>query len=165
MSARLIVIGGFAGAGKSTLARSLGQALGLPFYEIDLVGKAIAGSKYFKGENPKGVAYDVFWAYARNQLENGCSLIFDQNMGQVWQWTKIKEICDSIAGVEQLTFILDCPYELCVERANARTNHPGLGGLRTGTITSSSGTISMRMSFRGRFASMRPDRRNRCLTT
>ena len=125
MTARLIVIGGFAGAGKSTLARSLGRALGLPFYELDLVGRAIAASKYFKGENAQAVAYDLFWVYARNQLENGCSLIFDQNMGQVWQWTKIKEICDSIAGVEQLTFILDCPYDICVERQRSRQSFGG----------------------------------------
>lgn len=41
---RLIVIGGFAGAGKSTLGRSLSRALALPVYEIDLVAQAISDS-------------------------------------------------------------------------------------------------------------------------
>lgn len=125
---RLIVIGGFAGAGKSTLGRSLGKALALPIYELDLVGHAIAESSDFHGakREAKGVAYDLFWSFSRAHLENGNSLIFDQNMGQAHQWEKLREICASVAGAELIIFLLDCPYELCIERFEARTEHPEL---------------------------------------
>lgn len=123
---RLIVIGGFAGAGKSTLARSIGRELALPVYEIDLVARTIADSRDFHGTNSKGVAFDLFWTFARAHLENGNSLIFDQNMGQPWRWGKLKEICASVPGAELVTFLLDCPYDLCIERFEARTEHPDL---------------------------------------
>ena len=124
---RLIVVGGFAATGKSTLARSIGQALALPVYEIDLVAHAIANSTDFHGDNPKGVAYDLFWVFAREHLENGNSLIFDQNMGRAHQWNRIERLRTVVDGVEVVTFILDCPYDLCVERFNARKEHPDLG--------------------------------------
>ena len=123
----LIVIGGFAGAGKSTLARRLGRELAVPFYEIDLVARAIANSRDFQGTNAKGVAFDLFWTIAQTYLENGNSLIFDQNMGRPRHWEKLKHICASVSGVRLMTFILDCPYDLCVERFEARTEHPDLG--------------------------------------
>jgi predicted kinase len=123
----LIVIGGFAGSGKSTLARRLGHALNLPFYEIDLVARAIDNSVDFCGTNPKGVAFDLFWTFARAHLENGNSLIFDQNMGRPYQWGKIKQLCTSIPKARLITIILDCPYELCVKRFESRANHPDLG--------------------------------------
>lgn len=123
----LIVIGGFAGAGKSTLAHRLGRALSLPFYEIDLVARAIADSRDFRGTNPKGVAFDLFWVLARTYLENGNSLIFDQNMGRPWQWEQIKHIVGLVQDAQMVTIILDCPYDLCIERFNARTEHPDLG--------------------------------------
>lgn len=125
---KLIVIGGFAGAGKSTLGRSLGKALALPVYELDLVGQAIGASPDFSGAkgNAKGVAYDLFWSFSRAHLTNGNSLIFDQNMGQVYQWKKLREVCASVPGAELKIFLLDCPFELCIERFKARTEHPDL---------------------------------------
>ena len=123
----LIVIGGFAGTGKSTLARNLGRVLNVPFYEIDLVARAIEDSRDFQGTNAKGVAFDLFWVLARAYLENGNSLTFDQNMGRPWQWQQLQEICDAVPHAQMVTFLLDCPYELCVDRFEARTEHPDLG--------------------------------------
>ena len=65
--------------------------------------------------------------FAQTTLENGTSLIFDQNMGRPFQWEKLKQICASVPGARMMTFILDCPYDLCVERFEARTEHPDLG--------------------------------------
>ena len=121
---RLIVIGGFAGAGKSTLVRSVGRALGITYYEIDLVARTIANSRDFHGSNAKGVAFDLFWTLARAYLENGNSLVFDQNMGQPWQWGQIERVAAGVPGAEVVTFILDCPWDLCLERVEARSKHP-----------------------------------------
>lgn len=62
-----------------------------------------------------------FWPF------NGNSIIFDQNMGRPWQWKKLKEVCDLVPRARLVTFIFDCPYEICVERFNNRTEHPDLG--------------------------------------
>ena len=59
----------------------MGRALGITYYEIDLVARTIANSGDFHGSNAKGVAFDLFWTLARAYLENGNSLVFDQNMG------------------------------------------------------------------------------------
>ena len=123
----LIVVGGFAGAGKSTLARRLGRALALPFYEVDLVARTIADSRDFQGTNAKGVAFDLFWMLAQTYLGNGNSLIFDQNMGRPQQWEKLKHICASVPDARMVIIILDCSYDLCVARFKARTEHPDLG--------------------------------------
>jgi predicted kinase len=127
-SPRLIVIGGFAGAGKSTLARKVGRALALTVYEIDSIARFIADSRDFHGSNTeaKGVAYDLFWSFARTHLENGNSLVFDQNMGRPQQWESIERVLSEVPGAEALVFILDCPYEICIERFSARTEHPDL---------------------------------------
>lgn len=123
----LIAIGGFAGVGKSTLARQLGRALRIPFYEIDLIGRAIGDSSDYVGQNPKGVAFDLFWTFARNQLENGVSLIFDQNMGRPEQWEKLKAVCLEVPGAKLIVFLLDCPFEQCAERFEKRLEHPDFG--------------------------------------
>jgi thymidylate kinase len=127
--AYFIVIGGFAGAGKSTLARKLGQTFSLPYYDTDLVSKAIADSSEFEGGSPAGVAFDVVWMLAEAYLRNECSLIFDQNMGRPWQWRRIREICEKVPGATQVTFILDCPFEVCIERCETRTGHPEIGSV------------------------------------
>lgn len=98
------MIGGFAGAGKSTLARRLGQTFCLPYYDTDLVSKAVADSSDFEGGNPAGVAFDVVWMLAEAYLRNECSLIFDQNMGRPWQWKRIREICDKVLGATQVIY-------------------------------------------------------------
>lgn len=94
--------------------------MALPFYEIDLIGRTIADSQDFQGTNPKGIAFDVFWVFARTHLENGNSIIFD--MGRPSQWKKLKEVCDLVPNARLVTFILDCPVEVCVERFNNRTD-------------------------------------------
>jgi predicted kinase len=124
----LIIIAGFAGSGKSTLARRVGKAMALPVYEIDSVARTISDSRDFHGTNveAKGVAFDLFWSLARAQLANGGSLIFDQNMGREQSWNSIEQILSDVPGSEARVFILDCPFEVCVARFNARTEHPDL---------------------------------------
>ena len=128
LSPHLIAIGGFAGAGKSTLARNVGQALALPVYEIDQVSRFVSDSPFFSDTEPKGVAFDVIYGLAQTHLENGCSLIFDQNLGREATWNHLERVRASV-GAKLVVIILDCPYELCVERAMARTSHPDFGDI------------------------------------
>lgn len=128
LQTQMIVIGGFAGSGKSTLAKKLGNIFAIPVFEIDQVARSIRDSKDFhgKGSEAYGIAFDLFFSFARTHLQNGCSLILDQNMGHAITWANVRRLRDSLNNVEVKIFILDCPYELCVARFASRTAHPNL---------------------------------------
>ncbi len=127
-SPHLIVIGGFAGSGKSTLAKKLGQHFSLPVFEIDELAHIIKTSNDFHGESREayGIAFDLFFAFARRHLQQGSSLILDQNMGHARTWENVRTLRDCIPTVSVNIFLLDCPYELCVTRVATRTEHPNL---------------------------------------
>ena len=125
---QMIVIGGFAGSGKSTLAKKLGNILSIPVFEIDHLARSIKESKDFYGGSGQayGVAFDLFFSFTRSHLQNGCSLILDQNMGHAMTWENVRKFRDSLSNAEVKIFVLECPYELCVTRFASRTEHPNL---------------------------------------
>ena len=127
-SASMIVIGGFAGSGKSTLAKKLGTVFSLPVFEIDHLARSIKDSSDFQGESREayGIAFDLFFAFAYRHLDNGASLILDQNMGHAQTWDNVRKLRDTLSTVAVKIFLLDCPYELCVMRFLSRTAHPNL---------------------------------------
>lgn len=129
LTPQLIAIGGFAGAGKSTLARSLGRHLQTPVFEIDQIAKSIQNSATFKGsaQDAYGVAFDLFFDFAVMHLRNGGSLIFDQNLGHERTWQNLEKLRAELADTADIKiFILECPYEVCLERFAARTEHPNI---------------------------------------
>lgn len=121
---QLIVVGGFAGSGKSTLAKKLGNRLAIPVFEIDQLARSIRDSKDFHGKSGEayGIVFDLFFAFARTHLQNGGSLILDQNMGHAITWANVRQLRDTLNKVDVKIFILDCPYELCLARELARSN-------------------------------------------
>ena len=138
MTPTLIVIGGFAGSGKSKLARRLGRELSVPVFEIDAIAKLIQQSPSYDGSHNKRypLTFDLFFGLARQLLANNCSLILDQNMGHEMTWRNVRafreEMSTSVGKsipIDQTAvkiFLLDCPYELCLARFAARTQHPNL---------------------------------------
>lgn len=54
---QLIVIGGFAGSGKSTLSSRLGRTVGMPVIDLDIIVHALQKSKDFNGG--PGAFFDV----------------------------------------------------------------------------------------------------------
>ncbi len=127
-SQHLIVIGGFAGSGKSTLAKKLGHHFSIPVFEIDELAHTIKTSNDFHGESREayGIAFDLFFAFARRHLQQGSSLILDQNMGHALTWENVRIVRDTVPTVAVKIFLLDCPYDLCVTRVATRTAHPNL---------------------------------------
>ena len=123
---RLIVIGGFAGAGKSILARQIGRRLSIPVFEIDFLARSINESPDFhgKGSEHYGVAFDLFFSLSRRFLEGGCDVILDQNMGRAITWKNIEELRTTVGDVDVKIFLLDCPFEICLERVEFRRDHP-----------------------------------------
>lgn len=126
----LIVIGGFAGAGKSTLARSLGEKFSIPVFEKDQVAKNLRKIETFRqtGLQADGITFDFFFAFAKAHLNHGGSLIFDQNMGREFTWRTLERLKSELPDhVTIKIFILDCSWELCLSRFAGRTEHPNVG--------------------------------------
>ena len=126
---QLIAIGGFAGVGKSTLAKNLGNHLQIPVFEVDQIAKSIQQSATFTGstQDAYGVAFDLFFDWAERHLKNGGSLIFDQNLGHKRTWQNLENFRSQLNGVAEVKiFILDCPFEVCLERFKKRTEHPNI---------------------------------------
>jgi thymidylate kinase len=128
----LIVIGGFAGAGKTTIANKLSGQYNYPIYSSDVINDALraAFQKEFHEVSP--TAYEVLWHLVRQQLKNGVTLIVDTHMASPKVWEKLDLLHADMPGVQILPIILQCTLETHRERIEKRgrtnTEHLNLGG-------------------------------------
>ena len=84
----LIIIGGFAGTGKSTVSKRLAAELRFPRLGSDLLGRAIktsAGVKYDQLDAYR-LAYDLLFQLGETFIQSGVSTILDLTMGWEFQW-------------------------------------------------------------------------------
>src|SRR4051812_48857307 len=90
----LIVVGGFAGTGKTTLSRRLSADLRCPRLGADTIGRTISGSEAIKGRDldTQWIAYDVLFQLCDDFLHSGVSVILDVNMGWPFQWESVDAI-------------------------------------------------------------------------
>lgn len=77
MEARVIIIGGLPGTGKTTLANNLADAMGGVTYTKDLLEAAVVRSGLAKANHLKGVGYELLKTLALNSFNNGKSPILD----------------------------------------------------------------------------------------
>ena len=118
----LIVVGGFAGSGKSTLTRRLSEDLGLPRLGADTIGRVIRGSEAVQGHsiNAGWIAHDVVFGLCDDFLRSGVSTILDLNMGRAFQWQQVDAIARAHPEAVFLPIVLRCPREVCLERITLR---------------------------------------------
>lgn len=128
----LIVIGGFAGAGKSTLASKLSAKYNYPIFSSDVINDAIRPilQKSFHEVSP--MAYAVMWHLVRQQLKAGVTLIIDTHMCSEKVWEDLDNLRKDMPDVRVLPIILQCSLDTHKERIEerGRTNkeHLNLGG-------------------------------------
>lgn len=114
----LIVVGGFAGAGKSELSVRLARDLAIPRLSSDVIGGTIRDS--LQDPDAFRAGYDVLFTLADEFLSSRCSVIVDTNMGWEFQWHLVDDIVGRQPGIVFLPIILRCPRELCMERIAER---------------------------------------------
>jgi predicted kinase len=119
----LIVVGGFAGAGKSTVSARLAAELGAPLLSSDSIGAVIAERLGASAARSDAFAagYDVIFDLAGRFLASRCTVVIDTNMGWAFQWRELDAIlARAPAGTLFVPMILRCPYDVCAERMRQR---------------------------------------------
>jgi predicted kinase len=118
----LVAVGGFAGAGKSVVARRLARELRAPWLCSDTIGAPIRkrlGEKV-TGWDAYGAGYEVLFALAEEFLSDGCSVVADMSLGWSVQWERLDAIHATVPETAFVPLILRCPYDTCVERIQRR---------------------------------------------
>ncbi len=119
----LIVLGGFAGVGKTTLTRQLSTELGMPRLGSDTLGRTISASPGLPsrpGANPYWVAYDVLFRLCEDFLASGVSTMLDLSMGWAFQWERVDSIRARHPAVRWVPVLLRCPRDVCLARIQRR---------------------------------------------
>lgn len=118
----LIIIGGFAGAGKTAVSRRLSGDLSIPRLGSDTIGRTVKRSAGIKSDevNAYWIAYDVLFRLCEEFVASGVSTVLDLTMGWETQWQQVDGIVHRHPQTLFLTIILRCPYEQCIERTRQR---------------------------------------------
>ena len=118
----LIAIGGFPGAGKTTICRRLSKEFKLPCLSSDTIGRAIERSAGIKGGeiHTYRVAYDVLFRLCEAFIESRVSVVLDMSLGWEFQWRQLDGIMERNQQTLFLPVILRCSHAECMERLGAR---------------------------------------------
>jgi deoxyadenosine/deoxycytidine kinase len=128
----LIVIGGFAGAGKTTIATKLSAKYNYPIFSSDTINDAMRPvlQKSFHEVSP--MAYQVMWYLIQKQLKAGVTLILDSNMCNAKVWDRLDMLRHDMPSIQILPIILQCSLDThrarIEERGRTNKEHLNLGG-------------------------------------
>lgn len=128
----LIIIGGFAGAGKTTVANRLSSDYGYPVFSSDVMNDALrpALDKPFKEVSP--IAYKVMWFLVKKQLESDMTIIVDAHMAAAHIWKSLDELKQDMPQVTVVPIILQASLDThrsrIEERGRTNRQHLNLGG-------------------------------------
>lgn len=128
----LIIIGGFAGAGKTTVASKLSKKYNYPIFSTDVINDALRPvlQKDFREVSP--IAYKVMWHLVRKQLQTGVTAILDTHMATKSVWESLDALKRDTPEVIVLPIILQATLEThrnrIEERGRTNKEHLNLGG-------------------------------------
>lgn len=121
----LIVLGGFAGTGKTTHSRRLSSEFRIPRLGSDTIGRTIRNSRGIEQSdavNAYWVAYDVLFRLCEEFIQAGVSTVLDLSMGWAFQWERLDTIRERHPEIRFLPIVLRCPKDICIERTRIRHN-------------------------------------------
>ncbi len=121
MTPALIVIGGFAGAGKTAISKRLSAELQIPRLGSDTIGRTIKTSMGSQSQvNAFWIAYEVLFRLCEEFIQARIPTILDLTMGWEFQWQHLDGITRRHPQVLFLPIILRCPYDECIKRIRQR---------------------------------------------
>ncbi len=128
----LIVIGGFAGAGKTTVANKLSKEHKYPIFSSDTINDALRPelNKSFKEVSP--IAYKLMWYLIRRQLLSGINVIVDAHMAADHLWQSLDNLKLEMPQIQIIPIILIASLSThkarIEERGISNKAHLNLGG-------------------------------------
>ncbi len=132
LQTKLIVLGGFAGAGKTTIVERLAADYNLPFFNPDDFNAGLKPGLKMEFHEISPIGYDLLWYLLKKNVRVGVSFILDANMCHERTWTTLDELQKEFEHVHIIPIILVCSLETHRERVLKRgeTNamHFNLGG-------------------------------------
>jgi predicted kinase len=127
----LIIIGGFAGSGKTVVSKRLAYEMRLPRLEADLLGKTIRDHASFSSTSAEAyqIGYSLLWTLSEEFLRARTSVVVDANMAWEVAWESVDALRERCPGVTCVPIVLRCPREVCLERIRRRyLEEPGWHG-------------------------------------
>ena len=124
----LLAIGGLSGTGKSSLARSLGEALGAEVFRTDVIRRelfpdaraaTIDGGVYQLGSRER--VYSALLQWAERTLRSRCPVILDATFADI----DLVGAAYSLAQRTSAPFLAvecECPAEIALQRIHARAS-------------------------------------------
>lgn len=128
-SPKLIIVGGFAGAGKTTISGKLSTCFGLPLFSSDAFGKSLLRLVEKQLENSHDIqsaiypiAYGLLFDIVKYNLKFGLTLILDANMCQPQTCENIEKLKEDIPELRCLPIIFDIKLGVAKSRVQQRKN-------------------------------------------
>lgn len=121
-NSKLIILGGFAGAGKTTIAAKLSSTYNFPIFSSDVINDVLRSVLKEDFHEVSPMAYVVMWHLVRKQLEIGMTVIVDTHMATPRVWESLDAIKRNMPEIQVLPIILQATLEI----HRARIEHRGL---------------------------------------
>ena len=116
----LIIIGGFAGTGKTAISKRLSTEFCIPRLGSDTLGRTIKRSMGVNNSDAYRIGYDVLFRLSEEFIRSGVSTILDLTMGWGFQWQHVDDIIRRYPQTVFVPIVLRCPLVTCIERARQR---------------------------------------------
>jgi predicted kinase len=128
----LIIIGGFAGAGKTTIARRLSEEFSYPVFSTDAINDALRPVLHEDFKTVSPIAYHVTWHLVRKQLDAGMTIILDTHMAFPRTWESVDKLKQDVPNLKVVPIILQATLDThrvrIEERGRTNKEHLNLGG-------------------------------------
>lgn len=128
----VIVIGGFAGAGKTTLANKLSKTYNYPVYSSDIINDALRSALNITFKQASPTAHKIMWHLVKKQLEAGVTVIVDAHMAAPHTWENLDKLKQDFPEAQIIPIILRASLEnhrsRIEERGRTNKEHLNLGG-------------------------------------
>lgn len=128
----LIVLGGFAGAGKTTIAGKLSAKYQYPVFSTDVINDAIRPLLHKSFHEASPISYEIMWYLVRQQLKNHVTVILDTHMCSERVWENLDAVHRDLPNVKIVPIILHCTLDVhkarIEERGRTNKEHFNLGG-------------------------------------